>query len=318
MKLDRHITPPDLPQSKPYKVATKTLQAIEDAFQADNGNLYRHYLRELLPIQEDIYRQEDESSRRGHLGASMIGRKCSRELWYGFRWAYNKRFSGRIQRLFNRGHMEEPRLVALLLMIGCKVWQITEDGKQYRILGYKGHYAGSLDGIVKGIPDMPNEPMLAEFKTYSKKQFDKLVANGVQAHKVDHVVQQNEYMARYKLNYSLYVAVCKDDDELHIEILPFNSRLVKPVEDKVISIIDSHGPPAKINESPGWWECKFCDAYDICHKGKPVAQNCRTCQYVRVENDGIWACVHPQNGGIVLTNEMQVTGCKHYTVNQHL
>lgn len=318
MKFDRPLDKNAPTLDKPYIVAEKTLQAIEDAFQADDGNLYRHYLRELLPLQEDIYQQEVPGSHRPHLGGSMIGRKCKRELWYGFRWVYTKKHPGWLQRLFNRGHMEEPRMVALLLMVGCQVWQIDENGNQYRIKGYKGHYGGSLDGVVRGLPDMPDVPMLSEFKTYNLKQFTKLVAKGVKVAKPEHFVQMNEYMHYWSLPWAVYIATCKDNDQLHIELIQYDPKMVKPIADKVIAIVDAYAPPPKINESASWWECKFCDFKEVCHKGHPVNMNCRTCKYARVENDSIWACVHPANGGIVLTNEVQATGCGHYEVINEL
>ena len=59
---------------------------------------------------------------RSHLGASMIGRECSRELWYSFRWVKPSSFNGRMLRLFNRGHREEERFIEWLEGIGAKVW----------------------------------------------------------------------------------------------------------------------------------------------------------------------------------------------------
>lgn len=58
---------------------------------------------------------------RRHLGASLIGRECLRELAYGFHWAKRVKFSGRMLRLFERGHDEEPRLVRLMELLGATV-----------------------------------------------------------------------------------------------------------------------------------------------------------------------------------------------------
>lgn len=45
---------------------------------------------------------------RSHLGASVIGHPCKFYLWASFRWAHEERFDGRMRRLFQRGHWEEP------------------------------------------------------------------------------------------------------------------------------------------------------------------------------------------------------------------
>ena len=58
---------------------------------------------------------------RGHLGASGIGAKCARQVWYGFRWAYREKHTGRLQRLFRRGHKEEFTMVEDLRLAGAEV-----------------------------------------------------------------------------------------------------------------------------------------------------------------------------------------------------
>jgi len=58
---------------------------------------------------------------RGHLGASAIGGKCARKIWYQFRWYKEEAFSGRLLRLFNRGHEEEFRIVRWLRAMGLEV-----------------------------------------------------------------------------------------------------------------------------------------------------------------------------------------------------
>jgi len=51
---------------------------------------------------------------RKHLGMSEIGNDCSRQLWYKFRWMYSETHSGRMLRLFKRGHREEDRYIEIL------------------------------------------------------------------------------------------------------------------------------------------------------------------------------------------------------------
>lgn len=72
-----------------------------------------------------------DDGHRKHLGASVIGDDCSRKLWYIFRWCYHKKFDGRMQRLFNRGHREEDRFVEWLEGIGCKVYTHDYTGFMY-------------------------------------------------------------------------------------------------------------------------------------------------------------------------------------------
>lgn len=63
---------------------------------------------------------------RTHLGASGIGNRCPRQTWYGFRWAYMKNHTGRLLRLFDRGHLEEERFVSFLREAGYEVREYAQ------------------------------------------------------------------------------------------------------------------------------------------------------------------------------------------------
>lgn len=73
---------------------------------------------------------------RHHLGASIIGRKCSREIYYSYRWATPSQFDGRMLRLFDRGHEEEFRFADWLRLVGATVETI--DPKTKHKLFYHG------------------------------------------------------------------------------------------------------------------------------------------------------------------------------------
>jgi len=297
-------------------IATKTLEAIEIALQKDQGATYRGHLGRLMPLAGDAYSQ-DNRPWRPHLGASLIGRECARELWYGFHWSTLETFSGRMLRLFNRGHLEEPRFIALLLTIGCEVWQSTPDGKQFKIKGYRGHFSGSLDGVVRGLPDLPaGTPALAEFKTHGEKSFTKLVSDGVMAAKWEHFVQMQMYMGFYSLTYGIYLATCKNTDELHAEIIQFDPAIFKRYNERAVTVVDCMDPPPKIASSPGFFKCKFCKHSTICHLKADPVKNCRTCEHSRAGDAGTWYCTE-QNAAILsdivpLAIETQYVGCPKY------
>lgn len=89
-----------------------------------------------------------DDGHRNHLGASLIGDDCSRKLWYSFRWVFKERFSGRLLRLFNRGHREEDRFVEWLEGAGFKVWAHSKDLwysstlNEYKILDINADLSG--------------------------------------------------------------------------------------------------------------------------------------------------------------------------------
>lgn len=296
------------------QLATKTLQAIEEALYRDQGAAFRGFLGKLMPLAGDAYRT-DEDDWRDHLGASLIGRECAREVWYGFHWTTLKKFDGRMIRLFNRGHLEEPRFLALLMMIGCEVWQLDANGKQFRITGHMGHFGGSMDGVARGIPDLPDEPVLTEFKTHGDKSFAKLKEEGVIKAKWEHFVQMQIYMGKNGLRWALYCAVNKNDDTIHMELVQFDPTQYQRYLDRSVMIIEAKEPPPKINQSPGWFKCKFCDQKGVCHGSDKPAMNCRTCAYISVRDGGQWECTNPVCPGI-LSPEDQRKGCSHYEMNE--
>lgn len=75
----------------------------------------------LPKILDAIVEVKLREKRRRHMGASSIGNKCLRQSWYKFRWANEEQFSGRMLRLFRRGHEEEHRFSRWLRMADVEV-----------------------------------------------------------------------------------------------------------------------------------------------------------------------------------------------------
>lgn len=302
-------------------LATKTINKINEMLEADQGALFRKLEGITLPQLQDAYNPEAETFRT-HLGASQIGQECARAIWYGFHWVTDKKYKGKIIRLFNRGHIEEGRFVALLLMIGCEIFQLDENGKQYRISHANGHAGGSGDGVALGIPDLPDDtPALTEFKTHGEKSFLSLIESGVRESKFEHYIQTQVYMRKMELDYCLYLAVNKNTDDLYGEIIPLDIIIADQFLDRMEQLVYTHEPPKRINESPGFYKCRFCDHRPQCHnlKDKQIARNCRTCIHSIVREDE-WVCTEP-NAEMAygdcppLSKENQLKGCENYFPN---
>ncbi len=259
-----------------------------------------------------------EREHRSHLGASILGRKCAREIWYHFRWAAKELFEGRMLRLFDRGQREEERFAEWLRMAGAEVWTHDEsqprkpDGTfpQYRISGWGGHFGGSLDGVGRGIPDLPpGTPFLCEFKTHNDKSFKVLVEDGLCAAKPEHFAQCQTYMFRMGLPWALYLGINKNDDSIFPELIQANPTEGERLFNRAGEIINSETPPPRIATSPRMiaYACRFCTFKDICHGGADPEHNCRTCQFSRMGDGGKWFC------GVFnaeLSKEAQHAGCQ--------
>lgn len=317
-------------------LATKTLAAIDEAICADGGNTFRMWQGRVLPHIADAYRSDEDDAHRSHLGASVIGGKCARAIFYGYRWASRKAPRGkkgepakkaesRMRRLWNRGHLEEGRFIALLLMIGCEVMQQDAEGKQFRISAFNGLFSGSGDGILLHCPDLPaGVPALSEFKTHSNKSFEELKAQGVRNAKPEHFVQMQEYMHHFGLLYALYMAVNKDTDELYGEIVMYDRVTADHFLERARAILFTHeAPPRMHGANPGFVQCKYmCDHTDVCYNTVQPLRNCRTCDFFSVYEDGTLRCrnsrAFPGPGDTELSKEDQLAACGHYQVNPKL
>ena len=298
-----------------FHLATKTLEAINAALEKDQGAAYRGWLGKVIPHIGDAY-DPTEKGFRSHLGASLIGRECARDIWYGWRWSTKSSFEGRMLRLFNRGHLEEARFIAMLLMIGCEVYQQDAEGKQYTISHAEGHMGGSGDGIVMNLPDLPaGVAALTEFKTHNDKSFAKLVTDGVREAKPEHYVQMNIYMGKFGIPVALYGAVNKNNDALHLELIAYDQSVCQEYLDRGERIVWMESPPPKIANSIGFYKCKMCNNKAICHLKHKPAVNCRTCRYSQPVVGKEWVCNNQVCAGII-PKEIQQVGCSHYELKE--
>jgi hypothetical protein len=313
----------------------KTLKLMSDNVQRDQGNAFRANLKKVIPYIDDAYRQDEEPF-RSHLGASIVGQECARSIYFSHRWVTASNHSGQMVRLFNRGHLEEARFIALLLTIGCEVYQQDENGKQFRISHADGHVGGSGDGVVMHIPDLaPGQPALGEFKTHNQKSFDKLAGDnwrkfieggkgeqftgdGVREAKFEHYVQMQTYMQKMRLPVTLYIAVNKNTDDVYCELVALDSVFAEQFLERGRTIAFARTPPDKISKSPGFWKCRFCDHRPVCHLNEAPARNCRTCSFSHpVEGlpGGKWYCNMKK---LELPKDLQLTGCSDYAARTDL
>lgn len=270
--------------------------------------IYAHYKR--------VYGAEPH---RGYLGASAIGKACSRALWYGFRLASKPDFTGRMYRLFQSGHLQEPRVVGDLKAIGCTVYDLDPStGKQWNFseASTGHHFKGSCDGIVLGVPEAPKAPHILEIKTSGTKAFAELQKAGVEQAKPEHFAQMMIYMhwtiERYGpdgCRRALYVAVNKDSDEIYTERIEYSKDTAQAIVAKAYAIITATEPPQRISNDASWYECRWCDYHSLCHWDAVPAPTCRSCVHSTAELDGDarWSCAKRKNN---LSFAEQVRGCE--------
>lgn len=248
---------------------------------------------QLYQYLDEYSNEQNPSEHRNHLGVSVIGERCSRKLWYSFRWCKLEQFIPRMKRLFKRGHYEEEKFAALLTWMGFFVREIDPaTNRQYRFSSVNGHYGGSGDSVAL-LPWFRHDEsfrILVEYKTHNAKSFAKLKAEGVHKSKPMHAIQMHGYGRAFNLNYGLYCAVNKDDDDIYFEFLELNHDTALLMEKKAGDIIYSQLPPPRIAETPAWFECKYCHFAGICWHAENVEVNCRSCKNATPIDNAEWSC----------------------------
>lgn len=264
-------------------------------------------------------RKIQEPVTRGYLGASMIGKKCWRAIWYSFHMASGKpQIPVRAHRIFQRGHLEEARVVQELKDAGVEVFKRIGNEKipltgavgeeQEELVGFAGHVRGHPDGRIQGIPESSQEHLL-EIKTAKDSRFKEFLRNGIRDAAPSYYSQAQWLMGKMKVSRCLFVVTNKNDESRYYERLKFDKDHFEDLERKSLVIVTAIDPPNKIHQSKNWIDCKFCDHRAVCHDDAEPDRNCRTCEHADIEDDGVWSCGFHN---VELTLDEQVKGCRHY------
>ena len=156
----------------------------------------------------DDYHASIQEAPRPHMGCSQLGQSCERRMWLQFHWVIIELFDGRILRLFRRGHLEEPTIIADLKAIGVDFIETTEGQARVK---FGSHVSGSVDGLIAGgVPGAEKTPHLFEAKTHALKSFNDMIKHGVEKSKFMHFVQMQVYMRKGGLKHALYIAINKN------------------------------------------------------------------------------------------------------------
>lgn len=280
------------------------------------------------------YVRDREDWRRPLLGISILGRECARERWMTFRWCSEPEHDGQRLRLFARGDREEDWLLEELERLGIEVARVDEDAgiemarnasgrleakqPQIRVM-LAPHIGGSVDGLACGIPEAPDEWVLVECKTHSSASFRDLVKKGCRESKPEHWFQIQGYLHGLRarpigIRRALYLAVCKDDDRIHRELIDYDEEAADLLVERARMIVESPEPLSRISDAPSFYRCqKLCDHYEPCQLRRVarIARNCRTCADSSPESSGYWVCRRHEK---FLTIGEQKAGCDDYRV----
>lgn len=216
--------------------------------------------------------KQDAQPRRQYLGGSIIGRDCEREIAYQYHGTpkdADKGFSGRLYRIFDRGHKGEDRMADYLRVAGFDLVTHKQDGSQFGWTALGGKIAGHIDGVVLPCAVLGNpKPVLWENKILNAESFRKTWSAGLQKSKPVYYTQAQLYMAYMELESCLFTAENADTCEVFGELVPFDAAHAQLMSDRAVRIVQSRAPEElpRCTADPADYRCKYCDFANTCWK----------------------------------------------------
>lgn len=208
-------------------------------------------------------RIERTETPRKHLGASVVGHPCERNVQYHLLAAMSEiappEFPSRIRRIFDRGHRYEAICREWLREVGIEI----AEGPKFS--SNDGVFAGSTDGLVVSAPSHLGikTPCLWECKTLGNKGWKNISDKGVREHSVTYYAQIQVYMAATgnTANPALYTVVNADTMDIHLELVPFDGITAVRMQERVTRLVQVTGMGELVprhTSDPSHFQCKMC------------------------------------------------------------
>ena len=270
-----------------------------------------------------LEQREAARPRRLHLGMSGGG-MCPRKQWYGWLWAHDNFISARGLKAIDDGNRHEDIVAQRIQMIDdiTLMTRDPETGGQFEVVDGGGHVRGHMDGVVYHHPAAPKTAHVWECKVTNERklnEFRKIKAKDGQKATLKqwnfvYWVQAQLYMlyGHYKRHWTVVASAgARDWDACRTELVRDEAEYFA---ERLRSMVENYNElPERISESPTHFECRWCDAKEVCHAGATVERNCRTCAYSRPVEGPQWHC---QKHDEILSPEKQAAGCDAYQVRE--
>lgn len=230
-----------------------------------------YYIDTALELEQQFQPERD------YLGGSRAGVECERALQYEFLKVphdLGKTFSGRVLRIFERGHWVEAAMIEWMKKAGFGILEGTKTGKQFGFAAHKNIVAGHCDGIIISGPfEFGPWPRLWENKGIQEKGFKALVKDKLKKQYPVYYAQVQYYMKHFNLSASnaLFSAVNMNTMEIYWEDVVYDSKFTDKLEERIKRIIlaSEHGEllPRGFN-SRDYFQCKWCNWNNRCWSSK--------------------------------------------------
>lgn len=223
-------------------------------------------------VDQALEAERDAMPPRNYLGASRLGAACERQLQYEYAHAPvdpGRAFSGRLLRIFERGHRTEDMAIRWLRMVGFVLKTEDADGRQFGFSVAGGRLRGHVDGVLVGGPEGFAYPALWENKCLGAKAWRELEKHRLAVAKPVYAAQIALYQSYLELHEcpALFTAVNADTMDIYAESVPFDVGLAQRMSDRAARVITATEAGELLPRSfadPTHFECKFCAWAERC------------------------------------------------------
>ena len=213
---------------------------------------------------------------RRYLGASRLGVSCERALQYEYAGApvdHGREHSGRLLRIFERGHLMEDCMVTWLRDAGFDLRTRNSNGEQFGFSVANGRLQGHVDGVIVGGPEGFAYPALWECKCLGNKSWSDLEKKGLALSKPVYAAQVAVYQCYLELHEhpAIFTALNADTMQIYTERVPFDAALAQRMSDRAVKVITATEVgellPRSFADSTHF-ECRMCAWQDRCWRAE--------------------------------------------------
>ena len=276
-----------------------------------------------VPIDQLVSLSDDNStplSRRHYLGASQIGKQCSRELFLNWRWCFPPINNSRLERIFELGHILEEQIANIFKDKISGVDLIThEKGKQIGSSFFGGHLQYHIDGLLN--TKTSSGLHLWECKSANQTRYKKLLREGYKKFSPEYHSQIMFYCGALKEQTELQISdeilvnvYNKNTSEIYSESIEFEPTIYEKLKDKAQWLLNLKEPPVGAYRASDYQVKNFMSEEERgIYTGKftPGSVNCRNCRFSKPDikntsDKAIWGCLKKKK---LLSIKDQQKGC---------
>lgn len=201
---------------------------------------------------------------RNYIGASSIGNKCARAIWYELEDFPAPPFSKTQERTFEIGNTLEKMLIEIMENSGLTIIKPKEENNYLEFFDPQFPYLrGHADGIIK------DYDAVLEIKTASNSSFNEFVKKGVKSWRPQYYSQMQCYMGMSEIRKAYILVLNKDTSEVCDEEIDYDPTHYEHLVNLAEHIYETAEPGSlpRISNLSGWYECKQCRFREPCHFG---------------------------------------------------